>query len=211
MKFNFFLPKQPIFFELFDKLSKEVVAISQALKELTSPDSVIGIDNFVKLAQEIEHRADDITHEIVDRLNRTFITPFDREDIYCLTEELDDIVDRIENVVHNFAIYRVNPQEPFFKEFAELIIQDADYLSRLTEQLKLQKYSPAFKELIQKIHTIEDQGDEIFLKTLAHFFDNGPDAIEVIKLKDLIEDLERVLDKFQDASNTFENILVKSQ
>jgi len=84
-------------------------------------------------------------------------------------------------------------------------------LSRLTEQLKLQKYSPAFKELIQKIHTIEDQGDEIFLKTLAHFFDNGPDAIEVIKLKDLIEDLERVLDKFQDASNTFENILVKSQ
>ena len=173
--------------------------------------SVIGIDNFVKLAQEIEHRADDITHEIVDRLNRTFITPFDREDIYCLTEELDDIVDRIENVVHNFAIYRVNPQEPFFKEFAELIIQDADYLSRLTEQLKLQKYSPAFKELIQKIHTIEDQGDEIFLKTLAHFFDNGPDAIEVIKLKDLIEDLERVLDKFQDASNTFENILVKSQ
>jgi predicted phosphate transport protein (TIGR00153 family) len=211
MKFIFFLPKQPIFFNLFVKLSKEVSAIAKTLDDLTKINNVSAVDLYVQQAKTIEHRADDITHEVIDRLNRTFVTPFDREDIYNLTEELDDIIDRIENVVHNFAIYRVNPHEPFFMEFAALIIKDAEYLSQLTDQLKQQRYSSTFKELIYKIHTIEDQGDEVFLKTLTHLFKNGQNALEVIKLKDITEDLEEVIDKFQDASNTFENILVKSQ
>jgi len=210
MKFNFFLPKQPIFFELFVKLSEEVLKIAQTLVKLTSAANSAEIGVCVKEADEIEHRADDVTHEVINRLNKTFITPFDREDIYSLAGELDDVVDKIENVIHNLAIYRVSPQEKFIGEFAEIILADARSLNHLIELLRSQKYSASFRSLVLEIHNLEDQGDELFLNTLSHLFQNGTDAVSIIKLKDIAEDLERVVDKFQTASNTLENILVKS-
>ncbi len=211
MKFNFLLPKQPIFFDLFKKLSNDILEIARLLRKITRLNDLSKLNDHSLKAKEIEHHADDITHEIVDRLNRTFVTPFDREDIYTLTGELDDIIDRIENVIHNIEIFKVSPQEKFISDFAQLIEKDSEYLYELTDLMSLQKYSGKFKEIILKIHDIEDEGDELFLSTLSYIFENGLEPVKVIKIKDIVEDLERVIDKFQDASNTFEAILVKSQ
>lgn len=210
MKLSFLVPKQPIFFELFIKLGKDVKNIAAILKELCSTEDNSKLIAFANQAEEIEHNADEATHEIVERLNKTFVTPFDREDIYSLTEELDDIIDRTENVIHNIVIYKVDPKETFLGKFAEIIYEDAEQIVQLTELLQSQKYSTIFRDLIIKIHTLEDKGDQLFLETMTSLFNNSLDAMTVIKLKDIAEDLEKVVDKFQDASNTFESILVKS-
>ncbi len=144
-------------------------------------------------------------------MNKTFITPFDREDIYCLASELDDIVDKIENVIHNIVIYEINPQEEFIAGFAEIIVKDAEFMAKLIELLKTQKYSVSFRELVVKIHSLEDDGDELFINVLKSLFSNGQDAVTIIKLKDIAEDLEKVTDRFQTASFTIENIFVKNQ
>lgn len=211
MRLNFLLPKQPAFFNLFIKQSQEILVIAKLLNNLPTIQNEFELKNFINQAKEIEHQADDLTHEIISRLNKTFVTPFDREDIYNLTEEFDDIIDKIENVIHNLEIYQVNPREKFIYEFSEIILKDAQYLVELTSMLKQQKYSESFKELIFKIHSLEDEGDALFMETLKNLFANSQDAIKIIKLKDILEDLERVVDKFQTASNTFESILVKSQ
>jgi len=210
MKLSFLLPKQPIFFKLFSELGQKVFEISTLFTELTKAQEA-EIDDYVQRAVDIEHQADDITHEIVNQLNKTFITPFDREDIYTLAEELDDIIDQLEDVIHNIDIYHVNPKEKFLSDFAEIILKDGQAMKELAEKLKSQKYSSEFRELILKIHELEDDGDEIFLSFMSELFQNGQNPVTIIKLKVLAEGLEEIIDKFQKASNVCENILVKSQ
>ena len=210
MKLSFLLPKQPIFFKLFSELGQKVFEISGLFTELTKAQEA-EIDDYVQRAVDIEHQADDITHEIVNQLNKTFITPFDREDIYTLAEELDDIIDQLEDVIHNIDIYHVNPKEKFLSDFAEIILKDGQAMKELAEKLKSQKYSSEFRELILKIHELEDDGDEIFLSFMSELFQNGQNPVTIIKLKVLAEGLEEIIDKFQKASNVCENILVKSQ
>lgn len=211
MKFSFFIPKQPIFFDLFLKLGQEVLNISDVLRALSVAGTPQNLSEFIKQAIDIEHRADEVTHQMVECLNKTFITPFDREDIYNLTEELDDIIDKVENVIHNLAIYGISPREKFLADFAAIIAKDAECLMKLVELLKQQKYTSQFRDYIIKIHDLEDQGDKLFLQTLKSLFQDHSEPVRIIKVKDVAEDLERVVDKFQTASNTFENILVKSQ
>ncbi|OGY89832.1 MAG: hypothetical protein A2927_01155 [Candidatus Komeilibacteria bacterium RIFCSPLOWO2_01_FULL_45_10] len=210
MKLSFLIPKQPIFFKLFSELGQKVFEISTLFTELTKAQEA-EIDDYVQRAVDIEHQADDITHEIVNQLNKTFITPFDREDIYTLAEELDDIIDQLEDVIHNIDIYHVNPKEKFLSDFAEIILKDGQAMKELAEKLKSQKYSSEFRELILKIHELEDDGDEIFLSFMSELFQNGQNPVTIIKLKVLAEGLEEIIDKFQKASNVCENILVKSQ
>src|SRR3989344_5533573 len=210
MKLSFLIPKQPIFFKLLSELGQKVFEISTLFTELTKAQEA-EIDDYVQRAVDIEHQADDITHEIVNQLNKTFITPFDREDIYTLAEELDDIIDQLEDVIHNIDIYHVTPKEKFLSDFAEIILKDGQAMKERAEKLKSQKYSSEFRELILKIHELEDDGDEIFLSFMSELFQNGQNPVTIIKLKVLAEGLEEIIDKFQKASNVCENILVKSQ
>lgn len=211
MKFNFLLPKQPAFFDLFAKQGQEIVNIAKLLQTVSQTNPSQQLADFARQAKDIEHRADEVIHNIVKCLNKTFITPFDREDIYNLAGELDDIVDKIENVIHNIEIYNVNPREKFISDFAGIIIKDSACLIELMNLLPQQKYSDQFRDLIVKIHNLEDEGDELFINVLSALFKNGQDAISIIKLKDIVEDLENVLDKFQSASDMIENIVVKTQ
>jgi predicted phosphate transport protein (TIGR00153 family) len=209
MKLNLFLPKQPAFFDLFTKQGQAIFSIAKLLGELCQAQDRQGLTNCAVQAKKIEQQADFVIKEIVRNLNLSFITPFDREDIHSLAGELDDIVDDIENIVHNIGIYQVNHREKFIADFAALITQDAQYLVQLIELLNSQKYSDAAVDLIDKIHKLEDDGDELFVSTLSYLFGNEKNAISIIKLKDIAENLEKVLDRFQNASTTIENIFIK--
>jgi len=211
MNFNFLLPKQPAFFNLFGKQSQEIHEIAKLFDELSRENNQTMLATYAPLAKETEHRADKVIQEIIRLLNASFITPFDREDIHALAGELDDIVDKVENVIHNIVIYKINPQHKFIAEFAKIILQDAQYLNQLISFLEKQKYTPQVRDLIVKIHNLEDDGDELFLKALSDLFSNGADPVTIIKLKDIAEDLEEVMDCFQTASISIENIFVKTQ
>jgi len=195
---------------LLDSLTKYVKEISFLYRDFVKKDeSWQEKEKFAERAKEIEHQADDVTHTIIDQLNRTFITPLDREDIYLLAHELDDIVDKIENVIHNIIIYKISEKEKFLVEFSEIYEKAGEDLVVLMTSLAKQKYTEEVKKLIIHIHDLEDNGDCIFINSVSDLFNNGTDALHIIKWKDVLEDLERIADKFQSVSNTIEGIIVK--
>jgi predicted phosphate transport protein (TIGR00153 family) len=203
------MPKKPVFFELFNKQGQAITKIAYLLNELKETNER-DLTPFKQRAKDIESQADEVIRDIVRQLNHTFITPFDREDIHNLASQLDDIVDEIENVLHNIIIYQVDPKEKYISQFIDLIAQNALFLSKLIFMLKEQKYSATTRELIEKIHSLEDAGDELFIKYLGYLFNSDLDAIAVIKFKDIAENLEKTTDYFQYACTTIENIYVKS-
>lgn len=204
---KFFMPKQPIFFELLqqlDKCSKEIVALFQEF--VTSSD---GSDHYSQKAKEIEHWGDAKAHEIIDKLNRTFITPLDREDIYLLAQELDDIIDLIEDVIQNIVLYGIKEKKEILVDFSKLFVSASDDLSKMIRCLPKQKEGSYFEKLIIDIHGLEDRGDILFQKGLQQLFEKEPDPIAVIKWKDILEGLEEVMDKYQEVGDVIRGIIVK--
>ncbi len=205
---RFFLPKENKFFSLFAKLNFAQKEIAALLQEFAS--RFHDGQEYQRRAKDIEHTADSIAHEIIDTLNRTFITPFDREDIYLLTNELDDIVDLIENVINNIHIYDIREKREYFDRFAETIVEASKSLDTLMEQFKnLKKTDLLIKSKIH-IHELEDRGDAIFMSALTTLFKTEKDPVTLIKWKDILEDLEAVMDKYQKVSDIIESIIVKS-
>ena len=207
MNFKFLLPKQSVFCEDIVELTNLQREIALVFYDLTR--SFKDFKEYAKKAQKIEHLADNKTHEIVYRLNKTFITPFDREDIYKLTQEIDDLVDLIENVITNIFVYGIKTKEPALIEFAELIKEASQNLVNLSSCLVELKYTTRLRKLKKEIHNLESKGDRIFRKTISEFLESGQDPIRIIKWKDILEDLERIMDKYQEVGDTIEGIIVK--
>jgi uncharacterized protein len=201
------LPKQTIFCDYIIDLAKIQREIALNFYDLTN--SFKDFEDHAKKAEDLEHKADDKTHEIVRELNQTFIIPFDREDIYKLAQELDDVVDLMENVISNIFVYGIKTKEPALVDFADLIKEASQILVDLSVCLQELKYTPRVLELKKKMHDLETEGDKVFRKTISEFFANGHDPLRVIKWKDILEDLERVMDKYQEVGDTIEGIIVK--
>ena len=205
---GFFLPKKVVFFDLLKDVSADLKEIAALFGEFAR--DFRDIEKYAHKAKEIERKADLKTHEVINRLNKTFITPFDREDIYLLAHELDDIIDLIENVMHNIKLYQITRKIAAIDEFAPLIFEAADYLQKLLECLQKQKYTQEFLNIKIKIHELEDKGDETFRKGIGSLFQEEKDPIFILKLKDILESLEDVMDKYQHVSDIIEGIIVKS-
>ena len=207
MNLRALLPKQTIFCDYISGLAK--LQREMALNFHVLAHSFKDFEEHAQKAQDLEHRADDKTHEIVHELNQTFIIPFDREDIYKLAQELDDVVDLMENVISNIFVYGIKTQEPALVDFADLIKEASQTLLDLSACLRELKYTSRVLELKKKMHDLETEGDKVFRKTISEFFANGQNPLRVIKWKDILEDLERVMDKYQEVGDTIEGIIVK--
>ncbi len=205
---KFFKPKRSEFFDQFKDVSKDLSAISALFAAFAKDFN--NFESYAEKAKAIEHSADEKTHQIVEHLNKTFITPFDREDIYLLTHELDDIVDLIENAIHNIYLYKVTRKISALDEFAPLITQGAAYTEKLIGCLEQQKCSPELSTAKIAMHELEDKGDAVFASAIGRLFREEQDPITVIKEKDILECLENILDKYQKVSDIIEGILVKS-
>jgi hypothetical protein len=161
-------------------------------------------------AHVIEKRADEKTHRLIEELNATFITPFDREDLYTLAHELDEIIDLIEDVIRNVYLYRVEKRIDAMKPFAKLISEDTARLGTMMELLSEMKHTPELLEAKIKIHNLEDDGDVIYEEAITKLFLEERDPIIVIKTKDILEQMEMIADKFQMVSDIIEGIVIKS-
>lgn len=207
MNLRFLLPKQTVFCDYIRELASLQREIAQNFHGLANEFK--DFEKHAKQAQEIEHRADDKTHQIVHELNHTFIIPFDREDIYKVAQELDDVVDLMENVISNIHVYGIKTKEKALVEFSELINEASKILVELSGCLSELKYTARLRELKRKMHALESQGDRVFRRTISEFFTNGQNPLRVIKWKDILEDLERIMDKYQEVGDTIEGIIVK--
>ncbi|MBU1626400.1 DUF47 family protein [bacterium] len=208
MNLKFLLPQQSKFFDLFEETAECLIEISTLFKELAT--SFKNQKEYSLKAKEIERKADLKTHNIIDMLNKSFITPFDREDIYELAHEIDDIVDHIENVMHNFVLFHIYEKKTFVDEFALLFNEAAINLEKLINCMTTKKASKDFYNYKVIIHELEDQGDLIYQNALHELFKEEKDPIAVVKWKDILENLERVMDQYQRVCNVIEGIIVKS-
>lgn len=205
---KFFQPKQAVFFNLFKDLVQSLKDISALYVKYTGDFK--DFEAYAKRAKEIESEADAKTYAIIENLNKTFITPFDREDIYTLAQELDDIVDYTEDVFHKIYLYKITSKIPAMDLFAPLLLKGSEHTENLVSLMEAQKYTPELAKEKNAMHKLEDQGDEIFSKAISELFSQEQNPIAIIKYKDIIERLEKIVDKYQKVSDIIEGIIVKS-
>jgi uncharacterized protein Yka (UPF0111/DUF47 family) len=202
------LPKDTVFFDLFEGLAKHAVLAAENLQALARqfPE----ISGPLQRIREEEHAADGLAHTALDRLDRTFITPFDREDIHTLVGELDDIIDTIDALAKRFPLFHIKSMEPVFVQQADLLVEATKVLSEAVHRLRAnRKLSELSKQLIE-IHHKESTGDDNHHAALSRLFGGGVEPLEVIKWKELFEYIEEALDGCEDVGNTLERIVLKN-
>ena len=208
--FQFFQPKYKIFFVLFEKATANLIAISSTLVELVNTASPSKRKELSREIERLEHVGDNITHETFHELSANFITPFDREDIHSLISAIDDIADYIHGATKRIDIYRVDNMTPAIIKLAELIAASSLELHNAVCELKNMKNINKIKEACIRINSIENHADDIFDMTIAKLFEEETNAIEIIKMKEVLLALETATDMCEDAANVLESILVKN-
>jgi predicted phosphate transport protein (TIGR00153 family) len=204
-----FMPKNRVFYELFEKVANNVAKMGSTLKDVVAEPSFDKRAALITQLEDLEHANDELTHNIFTELGRNFITPFDREDIHYLATSLDDIADYIYAAGKKINFYRVNPNDTGMQKFAELIEQGAEQVKIAVVELRDMKNMRNITEALVKINSIENQADDIFDFSIEKLFDTEPDAKEVIKKREIYQVMEIVTDKCEDASNVIESIIIK--
>jgi hypothetical protein len=205
--FSRLLPKTVDFFGLFDKQTDCLVQAGTYFKELAAAGTLD--DALVKRMHDIEHNGDKATYAIIDQLNKSFITPFDREDIHELAKVADDIVDVIRTIVNRMRIYQISAKDTNLVEFAALIDESIKNVASAIRGLRNAKLSREIINCCNEISRLEKEGDHLRDRSLADLFENKKDPLTIIKLKEIYEDAETVLDICKDVAHVVEAILVK--
>ncbi|MGB2855834.1 MAG: DUF47 family protein [Dehalococcoidia bacterium] len=200
------MPREPKFFDLFEK---SVANVAKAAKELADfLEDYTNVPLKVARITELEHEGDAITHQIMEQLHRTFITPLDREDIALLTERLDDVMDFIEDAANAMLLYRIEQPTTRAREMAAILVT---MTSELVVAVPLLRNRSKMKEILEhcvEINRLENEADAIIRHALAELFDDTPIA-DVIKWREIYEHLETAADKGEDVANVLEGVVLK--
>jgi hypothetical protein len=204
-----FLPKDRIFYSLFEEVSERVLTMAKILKKIVNEPEYDKREVLIAEIESLEHENDELTHRIFTELGRNFITPFDREDIHYLASSLDDIADYIYSSAKKVNFYKVNPLDHGLHKFAELIFQSSEQVNLAVKELRNMKNLRLMTESLVKINSIENQADDLFDLSIERLFLEEPDAKEVIKLREIYQVMENATDKCEDAGNVIESIIIK--
>jgi uncharacterized protein len=201
------VPEKREFFSLYSQASANVIEIARLLGELLDVFPAEG-SRIAARIKDCEHDGDRLTHEVIDLLNRTFVTPFDREDMYRLAGALDDVCDLVDEAADNVELYGVKVIPPEAKEQARVILDCATVLDEAIRRLDGFHDSSA---QLTRLRELEDDGDRIVRGAVAGLFRSGQDPVSIIRWKDIHEQLEEAVDACQTAADVLEAILVKNR
>lgn len=201
-----FIPKTIDFFELFDKASENLIEASNRLVELF--ETFDTIETRVKAIHELEHEGDLLTHEIMRRLNKTFLTPIDREDIHALAARMDDVLDLMWAAADRVNLFKVKNKLPGSIELAQSLQSNVKAIHRAITELRQKKYS-FVQDLCIEINRLENEADRIFRKLISGLFQTETNPVEIIKWKEILEHLETATDRCEDVANVLESIVLK--
>jgi len=207
---KFFVPKDHSFHPLFEEDAKNMVKATELLIKLVSSTEYEEHERINKEIKDIEHIGDEITDKTYEALNKSFITPFDREDIHELASNIDDVVDSINGISRRICLYKPKKLMPVYKEMAEMIHQAAKEIEQCVHWLV---DAAANKEEITracaKVTEIERKADEYYYTAISELFEREKDAAELIKNNKIVEILERCVDETEDVTDTIKTILIK--
>jgi hypothetical protein len=202
-----FLPREEGFFDLFEESARNMVKVAQSLKELV--DTWQDVEQKVNEITELEHQGDTITHKIMAQLHRTFVTPFDREDIAMLAHTLDDVTDFIHAASDAMLLYKVDPPGQRAKELADIIVQGATEIERAMPQLRRRgELKQIFKRCVE-LNRLENMADRVYRSALAELFSDAKDIAHVIKWREIYEHMESATDRCEDVANVLEGVAIK--
>jgi predicted phosphate transport protein (TIGR00153 family) len=202
-----FFPKEVDFFELFNRQIACAVDAATCFQE-TITNGEINEDFLSKLSMH-EHNADNATYQIISQLNKTFITPFDREDIHSLALEIDNIVDMLTTITNRLVVYKIKQTNKNLVDFSKIITDSVKALASAIKLMDEHKNAQKVVEACLEVARLENVGDSIRDRVLAELFETEKDFIAVIKWKEIYEDAETVLDICEDVAHAVSNILVK--
>ena len=204
-----FVPKNKIFYDLFENVADNVALMGNKLRVLVGEPDFDKRTAIINQIEDLEHANDDLTHRIFTELGRNFITPFDREDIHYLATSLDDIADYIYASAKKINFYRVNPNDSGIQKLTEIIDQCAAQVQIAVKELRSMKNLRLVTEAFVKINSMENQADDVFDLSIERLFETEPDAKEVIKKREIYTVMEVATDKCEDAANVIESIIIK--
>jgi len=207
--FKIFLPKDKVFFTLFENMAEVVGKMATQLHLMVNESDEDKRAEIAAIIENLEHKNDDFTHNVFTELGRNFITPLDREDIHYLATALDDIADYIYASAKKINFYRVNPNDIGIHKLADLVLQGSVEIKKAVHGLRDMKNLREMTEAIVKINSIENQADDVFDMSIDRLFNNENDFKEVIKKREIYQVLEIATDKCEDAANVIESIIIK--
>jgi len=202
-----FIPKEHKFFDLFEESAQNTVKAAQALKEMM--DDWQFIDSRVAEITEMEHRGDTITHQVISLLHRTFVTPFDREDIALLAHTMDDVIDFIHAAADAMFIYKIKSPTERAKQLADIIVRGADEVEKAVRGLRRRKELKRIMERCVEINRLENMADRIYRAAIGELFDNTEDIAEVIKWREIYAHMESATDRCEDVADVLEGVALK--
>jgi len=199
------IPREEQYFLLFRQMTSHIYDAASQLAEMLGDkqESFVG---HLKKIKAIEHACDELTHSISKKLNTSFITPFDREDIYLLSGALDDIVDLIDDAARAVVMYNVRETTDFARQFGDVIQRMAVQLHEVVSTLE----RPAgISPRLVEIHRLENEGDDLYHEAIAELFRGSPEPLRVIRWKDIYDKLEAAVDRCEQAANIIESVIIK--
>jgi predicted phosphate transport protein (TIGR00153 family) len=206
VKFSF-IPREEKFFDLFQESAQNMVKAAQSLKQLV--DTWEHVEGKVGEISELEHQGDTITHEIMARLHRTFVTPFDREDIVQLAHSLDDVTDFIHAAADAMLLYKVDRPGQRAKELADIIVQATEEVERAMPQLRKRIVLSQVLKRCVEINRLENVADRVYRSAMAELFADSTDMAQIIKWREIYEHMESATDRCEDVANVLEGVALK--
>lgn len=200
-----FLPREEDFYELFVKQAQNIEKGAKALVDMLS--HYTGVPEQVQSIKAIEHAGDEITHSILTKLNQTFITPFDREDIHALSSQLDDVIDLVDAAASRFVLYRVTNIKPGTLDLTKILLSACTEVTAAVRALD--NPTQALAHCVE-VNRYENDSDRLCRTLIAQLFDEEKDSVQIIKWKEIFEVIETAVDKCEDVANVIEGVILKS-
>jgi predicted phosphate transport protein (TIGR00153 family) len=202
------IPKETVFFDLFEQAAANAHACTEELVAFL--DRFDDLGNRARKVKDLEHVGDELTHEMIKRLNKTFITPIDREDIHELICRVDDILDLVDTAVDRIVLFKIEKPIPPSKELAQCLVRSTALIKDMMPLMRNMKDANLVRQKSREVHRLENEADRIERTALASLFENGEDPKYIIKWMSIIETLETATDRCEDVANVIEGIVLKN-
>ncbi len=201
------IPRETKFFDMFAEVADNLIQAARVLSDCLHHYDYEQLPVVVEKIKEIEHHGDEMTHHILIKLNQTFITPFDREDIHSLTSSLDDVLDFINGASDRLLTYKITQPSPSAKVLAAIVLKQTEELGKAVSLLN--KNGKLLAHCVE-VNRLENEADQVSREAIGRLFEGGYDPITLIKLKELLEILETATDKAEDVANVLETVVLKN-
>jgi uncharacterized protein len=205
------IPQDDRFFDLFNRSAENTLEGARLLYDLL--DSYTDVERKARHLKDIEHTGDEITHEVFRALNRTFVTPLDREDISHLASALDDVIDWIEETSRYIRLAKIDSPTPLARQFGKVILEQCEQIARAVPLLEERRNADALQRATQEIHRLENEGDDLLAEAVAHLYDGVaqvPELICAMRWGDIYQLLEDTTDKAEQVATALSNIALKN-